>query len=271
MTLNHHLDQKTEKGNLLPSLIKEAHIMSTIGNIHSIESCGTVDGPGIRFVVFLQGCPLRCQYCHNPDTWKIGDGQQMTVAELMSQVVKYKSYMKFSGGGITLTGGEPLMQLDFVYDVIMACKKEGIHTAIDTSGYVFNERSKKIIDAVDLVLLDVKHAHPDQYKEITGGRLDPTLKCLEYLGSIKKPVWVRYVLVPGLSDQKDAIEDLAVILSQYDNLERIELLPFHKMGEYKWESLGIDYKLKDTEEPTKESIVEAMAILKSHNLNTITG
>ena len=243
----------------------------TIGNIHSIESCGTVDGPGIRFVVFMQGCPLRCQYCHNPDTWKIDDGNQMTVPELMTEVVKYKSYMNFSGGGITITGGEPLMQLDFVYELIEACKKEGIHTAIDTSGYVFNERARKIIDAVDMVLLDIKHSDPEQYKVITGGRLAPTLEFLDYLGTISKPVWVRYVLVPTLSDQPEAIEALAILLSKYSNIERIELLPFHKMGEYKWEELGLAYGLKDIDEPDKAAIVEAMAILKSHNLNITTG
>ncbi len=245
--------------------------MATIGNIHSIESCGTVDGPGIRFVVFMQGCPLRCQYCHNPDTWKIGSGKPMTVEALMSEVVKYKSYMRFSGGGITITGGEPLMQLDFVYELIEACKSEGIHTAIDTSGYVFNDRAKKIIDAVDLVLLDVKHSDPEQYKVITGGRLAPTLAFLDYLGQINKPLWVRYVLVPTLSDQPEAIEHLAIILSQYSNIERIELLPFHKMGEYKWTELGLDYKLSDINEPDKMAVVEAMSILKKHNLNIVTG
>jgi len=245
--------------------------MPTIGNIHSIESCGTVDGPGIRFVVFMQGCPLRCQYCHNPDTWKVGDGKQMTVNQMMTEVVKYKSYMKFSGGGITITGGEPLMQLDFVYELIQACKKEGIHTAIDTSGYVFNDRAKKIIDAVDLVLLDIKHSSPEQYKVITGGRLAPTLEFLDYLGVINKPVWIRYVLVPGLSDQPEAIENLAIILSGYNNIERIELLPFHKMGEFKWEELGLDYQLADVQEPDKAAVLDAMAILKKHNLNIITG
>lgn len=243
----------------------------TTGNIHSIESCGTVDGPGIRFVVFLQGCPLRCQYCHNPDTWKIGDGQRMSVDELMAEVIKYKSYMQFSGGGITLTGGEPLMQLDFVYEVIQACKKEGIHTAIDTSGYVFNDRAKKIIDAVDMVLLDVKHSDPEQYKVITSGRLEPTLKFLDYLGTIDKPLWIRYVLVPTLSDQPEAIEKLAIILGRYSNIQRIELLPFHKMGEYKWKELGLEYKLAHINEPSEEAVAEAVAILKNHNLNIITG
>lgn len=244
--------------------------MSTIGRIHSIESCGTVDGPGIRFVVFMQGCPLRCQYCHNPDTWKYSGGKEMTVEELMAEVVKYKSYMRFSGGGITVTGGEPLMQADFVDELLQACRAEGIHTAIDTSGYIFNDKARKIIDDVDLVLLDIKHSDPDQYKFITGAKLQPTLDFLSYIGELNKPAWVRYVLVPGLSDQPEAIENLAVLLSQYTNIEKIELLPFHKMGEYKWEELGLEYRLTDVEEPDDMAIVDAMAIFKQQNLNVVT-
>ncbi|PKM67253.1 MAG: pyruvate formate-lyase 1-activating enzyme [Firmicutes bacterium HGW-Firmicutes-2] len=240
------------------------------GKIHSIESCGTVDGPGIRFVLFLQGCPLRCQYCHNPDTWKIGDGTDMTVESLMKEIVKYKSFMRFSNGGVTLTGGEPLLQVEFVYELIMACKREGIHTAIDTSGYIFNDYAKKVIDEVDLVLLDVKHSDPKQYEFITGAKLQPTLDFLNYLGELGKPVWIRYVLVPGLTDQPEAIEALALHLSQYNNIEKIEILPFHKMGEYKWAQLGETYRLKDFDEPTKIQMIEAMAILKKHNLNVVT-
>ena len=244
--------------------------MSQTGRIHSYESCGTVDGPGIRFVVFMQGCPLRCQYCHNPDTWKLSDGKEITVDELMAEVVKYKSYMRFSGGGITITGGEPLMQPDFVLEVIRRCREEGIHTAIDTSGYLYNDKTRAIIDEVDLVLLDIKHMDPDQYKVITGVQLAPTLEFLAYLGEVKRDVWIRYVLVPGLSDQADSIRDLSRHLSQYDNIKKIELLPFHKMGEFKWESLGEPYRLADVEEPDKMAIVEAMAIFKEFNLNVVT-
>lgn len=244
--------------------------METLGRIHSIETCGTVDGPGIRFVVFMQGCPLRCQYCHNPDTWEFAGGDEMTVEALMAEVIKYKSYMRFSGGGITITGGEPLMQIDFVKALIDACKAEGIHTAIDTSGYVFSDKAKQVIEAVDLVLLDIKHSDPDQYKVITGAKLQPTLDFLKYLGDVSKPVWVRYVLVPGLSDQPEAIEHLAELLSMYDNIDKIELLPFHKMGEYKWESLGFDYQLKDVDEPDTQAVIDAMAIFKKHNLNIVT-
>jgi len=242
-----------------------------VGNIHSLESCGTVDGPGIRFVVFMQGCPLRCQYCHNPDSWEIGAGQQMSVESLMAEVVKYKSYMRFSGGGITITGGEPLLQPDFIYELIQACKEEGIHTAIDTSGCIFNDKVKKIINDVNIVLLDVKHSDPEQYNVITGGRLATTLTFLDYLGKINKPIWIRYVLVPSLSDQLESIENLAIILSKYSNIERIELLPFHKMGEYKWKELGLEYTLTDTSEPDEIVIRAAVDILKKYNRNVIIG
>lgn len=240
-----------------------------MAKIHSIESCGTVDGPGIRFVVFTQGCPLRCQYCHNPDTWKMSDGKDMSTDDLVTEALKYKSYMNFSGGGVTITGGEPLLQVDFVIEFLEKLKKHGIHTAIDTSGYIFNEKVKKALDLCDLVLLDIKHFDPVKYKDLTGVPLDPTLKFLDYLSTNDINVWLRYVLVPGLTDQLDTIDALSKHLSQYSNIERIELLPFHKMGEYKWQELGLEYKLKDTNEPSKDLMTQAMTIFKQHNLNVI--
>jgi len=240
-----------------------------MAKIHSIESCGTVDGPGIRFVVFTQGCPLRCQYCHNPDTWKMNDGTDTSIDYLVEEALKYKSYMKFSGGGVTVTGGEPLLQTDFVKEYFARLKEHGVHTAIDTSGYVFNDGVKDVLSLTDLVLLDVKHFDPSKYKDLTGVELAPTLKFLDYLGEQNIPTWIRYVLVPGISDQPEHIEALAKHLSQFTNIERIELLPFHKMGEYKWEELDLEYKLKDVNEPSKESMTNALAILKEHNLNVI--
>lgn len=240
-----------------------------MAKIHSIESCGTVDGPGIRFVVFTQGCPLRCQYCHNPDTWKMSDGKNISTDELVQEALKYKSYMNFSGGGVTVTGGEPLLQVDFVIDFLKKLKEHGIHTTIDTSGYIFNEKVKEALDFCDLVLLDIKHFDPHRYKDLTGVELEPTLNFLDYLSTKNIKVWLRYVLVPGLTDQLDTIEALSQHLSQYTNIERIELLPFHKMGEYKWKELGLEYKLTDTVEPSKALMTEAMMIFKSHNLNVI--
>ncbi|GMQ57135.1 pyruvate formate-lyase-activating protein [Vallitalea sediminicola] len=244
--------------------------MSVIGKIHSIETCGTVDGPGIRFVIFMQGCPLRCKYCHNPDTWELGDGEEKTVEELITEIKKYKSYMKFSGGGVTVTGGEPLLQGKFVKELFIRCKEEGIHTAVDTSGYIFNDTTKEVLDYTDLVLLDIKCYDTDAYKNITGVSLDPTISFMNYLGEINKPVWIRYVLVPGLSDNEEHIKNLSIFLSNFSNIDRIELLPFHKMGEFKWEELGYNYELGNTKEPTKEEVIKAMSIIKEHNLGVVT-
>ncbi len=239
------------------------------GKVHSIETCGTVDGPGIRFVVFMQGCPLRCQYCHNPDTWKMTDGVDYTVDAIFNDAIKYKSYMKFSKGGITLTGGEPLLQVDFLIELFKKCKADGMHTAIDTSGYVFNEKVKELLDLTDLVILDIKNYDPEQYQYITGVRLDPTLEFLDYLKKINKPTWIRYVLVPDLTDDLRTIEDLSEYLSDYKNVEKIEILPFHKMGEFKWEALNIPYQLKGTNEPTEALMQQVLEIFSRHNNNVV--
>ena len=241
--------------------------MDKFGKVHSVETCGTLDGPGLRYVIFLQGCPLRCQYCHNPDTWKLGDGRKATVNDLMEDINKYKSFMKFSGGGITVSGGEPLLQPSFVEELFKRCKEEGIHTTIDTSGCIMNSETKKVMEYTDLVLLDIKSYNPAKYKEVTGVSVTPTLEFAKYLSSINKPMWVRYVLVPGLTDDLDEIEELALFLSKLTNIERVEILPFHKMGEYKWEELGYEYRLKNTEPPTDESVSKAKEIFRQYKLN----
>lgn len=241
--------------------------MEITANVHSIETCGTVDGPGIRFVLFLQGCPLRCQYCHNPDSWKVNDGMVKTVDELFEETIKYKSYMKFSGGGITATGGEPALQAEFLIELFKRCKEAGIHTALDTSGFVFNDQVKELLTYTDLVLLDLKHYNKDQYKVITGVSLEPTLKFLDYLKEINKPLWLRYVLVPGLSDQLDDIEAMGQFIATFENVDKIEILPFHKMGEYKWEALEYDYQLGNTSEPDQALVDQVVGILSKSNDN----
>ena len=232
-----------------------------IGRIHSLESCGTVDGPGIRFVVFMQGCVLRCQFCHNPDTWDTSKGTSYTPDELLSEIVKYKSFMKFSGGGVTFTGGEPLLQSEFILEVAKKCKDNGISVAIDTSGFVYNNTVNELLDYADIVLLDIKNFDKGVYKVVTGVTLEPTLKFLDNLRDKKINTWVRYVLVPNLTDNIDAIKELANHLKNYPNVSKIELLGFHKMGEFKWSELGLDYKLKDTKEPTKALLQEVKDIL----------
>ncbi len=243
--------------------------MIRLGKVHSVETCGTLDGPGIRYVIFFQGCPLRCQYCHNPDTWKCNGGNKVTVDELMDDINKYKSFMKFSGGGVTASGGEPLLQHGFLEELFKRCKEEGIHTALDTSGCIMIPETKKVIEYTDLVILDIKAYNDDKYKEVTRASVAPTLEFAKYLANINKPMWIRYVLVPGLTDDFNEIKELALFLSKLKNIKRVEILPFHKMGEYKWEELGYEYKLGDTEVPTDEVIEKAKKIFKESKLNII--
>lgn len=238
-------------------------IKEITGRVHSVESCGTVDGPGVRFVVFMQGCPLRCQFCHNPDTWDTGTGTIYKPDNLMNEIRRYKSYMAFSGGGVTFTGGEPLLQVDFLLEMSKRCKEEGISVAIDTSGYIFTEKVKEVLKYSDLVLLDIKNFDPTVYNKVTGVDLAPTLKFLEYTKEIGINTWVRYVLVPGLTDNIESIKALAEHLKSYTNVSKIELLPFHKMGEYKWKELGFEYKLFDTNEPDKKLVEEVKEIFRS--------
>ncbi|NDV77756.1 pyruvate formate-lyase-activating protein [Dysgonomonas sp. 511] len=234
------------------------------GYIHSFESFGTKDGPGIRFVFFLQGCPLRCLYCHNPDTWNMKDNTyEMAPQEAFAEVVKVKNFVK---GGVTVSGGEPLLQPDFILELFRLCKQEGMHTAIDTSGYIFNDKVKTVLDQTDLVLLDVKHINPKKYEELTTRPLEPTLRFIEYLAEINKPVWVRYVLVPGYSNDEQDLNDWARYISGFSNVERVDILPFHQMGIHKWEKMEKDYKLKEVQPPTNEEIKQAEEIFKNHGL-----
>lgn len=236
--------------------------MSVTGRIHSLESFGTVDGPGIRFVVFMQGCPLRCQFCHNPDTWDVSKGSEYTPIQLVEEIVKYKSYMEFSGGGVTFTGGEPLLQAEFILEASRLLKEKKISVAIDTSGFVWNDRVKELLAGTDIVLLDIKNFNPDTYRAITGVSLTPTLQLLNYLREQRKNTWIRYVLVPGLSDNLDSIQKLSEYLDDFPNISKIEILGFHKMGEYKWQELGLEYKLSDTKPPDRELLLKVKAILE---------
>ena len=238
----------------------------TEGIIHSVETCGTVDGPGIRFVVFTQGCPLRCLYCHNPDCRHFEDGKKTTSAELIAEIKKYRSYFQSSGGGVTVSGGEPLMQPEFVSSIFKGCHEIGIHTALDTSGYVYLETAKPVLEHTDLVLLDIKSFNPEIYKQVTSVSLEPTLIFARYLAQINKPTWIRFVLVPNLTDPVDNVRGLAEFVATLGNVERVEVLPFHKMGEYKWEQLGLNYQLKDTQSPTPELIEQVTNIFKTQGL-----
>jgi pyruvate formate lyase activating enzyme len=218
----------------------------------------------------MQGCPLRCQFCHNPDTWDVNKGTEYTPDKLMEEILKYKSYMDYSGGGVTFTGGEPLLQADFILEVSKMCKSKGISVAIDTSGFIFNDRVEELMDYTDLVLLDIKNYDPIVYKAVTGVPLSPTLKFLEYLRDENKATWVRYVVVPQLTDNLDGIRRLSEHLDAYPNVGRIELLAFHKMGEYKWEELGLEYQLADTKEPSKELMEQVKELLSTNGKMVIS-
>lgn len=237
------------------------------GYVHSIETCGTLDGPGIRYVVFLQGCPMRCKFCHNPDTWQLHAGKQYSVDELMVDILKYKNFIK--NGGVTLSGGEPLLQADFAADIFRECKKQGLHTAVDTSGAIPLSECRHAVDAVDLVLLDIKSIDSFKCKDLTGMGNENALELLDYLEEIKKDVWIRHVVVPGITEDYDDVKKMGEYLSRYTVIKRIEILPFHKMGEYKWKELGIKYELEDTQVPEKESIELIKNILRKHQLNVI--
>ncbi len=241
-----------------------------IGRIHSLETCGTVDGPGIRFVIFTQGCCLRCLYCHNPDTRNPKYGLEVTVDELMLEIQKYRSYMQFSGGGVTISGGEPLIQPKFVGEIFRRCQELKIHTALDTSGYTnLDPAIKYVVDYVDLVLLDIKSFTPHTAREVTGVSIYPTLKFANYLKKINKPTWIRFVLVPNWTDNINNLEGLAKFIATLDNVKKVEILPFHKMSEYKWESLGYEYQLKNTDPPSLENIQKAKNIFKNYGIPLI--
>lgn len=235
------------------------------GFIHSFESFGTKDGPGIRFVLFMQGCPLRCLFCHNPDTWKMNESKyELTPEEVFKDIIKVKPFIR--NGGVTVSGGEPLLQPEFIDELFTLCRKEEIHTAIDTSGFILNDKVKKVLESTDMVLLDVKHIDPKKYEDLTSKSLEPTLNFIQYLAEINKPIWLRYVLVPQLTDDESDLHNWAKYMSQFKNIERVDILPFHQMGTHKWESLGIEYKLKDTPTPSAEDVKKAEAILRGYNL-----
>lgn len=242
---------------------------SVFGYIHSIETCGTVDGPGIRFIIFTSGCPLRCLYCSNPDCRYLENGKKVSVDELIEEIQKYKSYMNSSGGGVTISGGEALFQPHFVTEIFKRCRAVGIHTALDTSGYCELKVAKPVLEFTDLVLLDIKSFDPATYRKITSVELEPTLILARYLSEINKPTWIRFVLVPDLSSDPHNVEGLADFVASLKNIEKLEVLPFHKMGEYKWENLGYDYQLKDTESPTPELIQQTLEIFRSRGIKAL--
>jgi pyruvate formate lyase activating enzyme len=220
-----------------------------IGYVHSVEVGSTVDGPGIRFVGFLTGCLLRCQYCHNPDTWHKYNGRPVTVARAMQEIGKYAQVLKISKGGITLSGGEPMVQRAFVTQIFRRCKQLGLHTCIDTSGRLGDRFTDEELMDIDLNLLDLKSGDPAIYEQVTRQPLQPTLDYARRLSALGRPMWIRFVLVPGLTDGHDNVEKVADICAGLRSVERVEILRFHQMGRDKWHKLGLEYPLENGEPP----------------------
>ena len=233
-----------------------------IGKIHSYETFGTVDGPGIRFVIFMQGCCLKCKYCHNRDTWSVHSGKMISVEELVKEVIKYKSYMDSSGGGVTVSGGEPLLQTDFICALFKELKKHNIHTAIDTAGSIpVSYEIKELLKYTDLVLFDVKHLTEEGYKEMTGIKIDESLKFLEACKKCNTKIWIRQVVVPGMTDSEEYISSLGEFIKSLNNVEKVELLPYHLLGVNKYENMGIRYRLDGVPAMDKDKCKELYKLL----------
>ena len=239
------------------------------GFVHSSEPSAAVDGPGMRYALFVSGCQMRCLYCHNPDTWNRRAGTWQTVDDVIADIRKYHSFLKY-GGGLTISGGEPLVQADFIFEVFRRCKEElNLHTALDTNGLLAGKFPDEWFDVVDLVLLDIKHIDPQKHIVLTGAPLAPVLDFAKRLESMGKAMWVRYVLVPGYTDDADDVEKMAAYVSALKNVERVEILPFHKMGEFKWKELGEKYVLTETPAPSPETVGRVVRQFEAHGLSVI--
>lgn len=247
--VQHHAMETAAVAALDPAL---RHTLS--GYVHSIETAATLDGPGIRFAIFLSGCHFRCQYCHNPDTWKLKHGIHVTVDDLMQELEAYADFLIRYSGGVTLSGGEVMVQAPFVETLVRRMKERGLHVALDTNGYLGSEVSGQLMQDVDLWLLDLKAFDDALHRRITGQPNAPVLDFARRLSDAGEKSWIRFVLVPGLTDDPDDIGHLAEFVASLKGVERVEVLPFHQMGAFKWKELGIEYKLEHTESPDQETL-----------------
>ena len=244
----------------VPNTIFYIRLMQT-GYVHSVETGAASDGPGVRFALFLTGCPFRCLYCHNPDTWELHAGKCTTTDDVMAEIAKYAGFLRIAGG-LTITGGEPLTQPEFVHEIFQRAKEElHLHTAIDTNGFLAHQLPDSWFDVVNLVLLDIKQMNPLKHKVLTGCELQPVLDFAKRLDHLGKKMWIRYVLVPGYTDATEDIQALADFLHTLKNVERIEVLPFHNLAIHKWDALGIPYKLKNLRPPSPASVEKARFLL----------
>lgn len=234
--------------------------------IHSIETCGTQDGPGVRLVVFLQGCHFRCLYCHNPDTWSLTGGYEVSESEIVQKAVDQKPYFGVRGG-VTISGGEPLVQREALQKLFVQLQTQGIHTALDTNGYILDDHSKKLLETTDLVLLDIKHIDNEKHKRLTGKENSATLEFAQYCEAASVSMWLRYVLVPGKTDDEADLERWVAHFSKYKMVDRVEILPYHTYGTHKYESMGLSYPLQGLKPPSEEIISRAKKIFQKYLQN----
>jgi pyruvate formate lyase activating enzyme len=246
--------------------VRSALASGDMGFLHSFTTGSTVDGPGVRVVAWTAGCMWRCLYCHNPDTWTMTNGIPVSVSKAIDELRKYRRGLKAMSGGLTISGGEPLMQHRFVEKIFAAARDMGVHTALDSNGYFGDRLSDAALDNVSLVLLDLKTADPERHRSLTGMDNAPTHAFARRLAARRLPIWVRYVLVPGLTDDPDDIAKTAAFAGELGNVERVDVLPFHQMGKYKWERLGLEYKLANTSPPTNELVEQTCALFRSAGL-----
>ena len=250
------------------SVVKEALQTGDLGFLHSFTTGSAVDGPGMRLVAWTAGCQFRCLYCHNPDTWNMMNGMAIPLERAVAGISKYRHGLKVMGGGFTLSGGEPLMQDRFVVRLLTATKEMGIHTALDTNGYLGERLSDEDLEQIDLVLLDIKTWGQVRHRELTGKDLGPTLAFARRLARRGRTIWLRYVLVPGLTDDENDIRQIAEFAAGLGNIERVDVLPFHQMGRYKWERLGIDYKLNEVDPPSHDLVGRVCEQFRAAGLKT---
>ena len=260
-------DLRVDLGKDVPETdVRSALAQGDMGFMHSFTTGSAVDGPGVRVVGWTTGCMWRCQYCHNPDTWTMRNGIPVSVGQALEELRKYRHGLKVMSGGVTISGGEPLMQRRFVVKVLTGAKSIGIHTAIETNGFLGAELADSDLDQIDLVLLGIKTWDRERHRVLTGRDNGPTLELARRLAARKLPVWVRFVLVPGLTDDAEDIAHIADFAAQLGNVERVEVLPFHQMGRFKWETLGIRYALERTEPPSAQALEQVCGIFRARGL-----
>jgi len=251
--------------------IDSTELCSTVGRIHSTESCGTVDGPGIRFIVFMQGCLMRCMYCHNRDSWDLHAGKETSVDELMRELVSYKAFMQATGGGVTASGGEAMLQPEFVRDFFTAAQAQEVNTCLDTNGYIrkYTDVVDEVLDVTDLVMLDLKQMNDEIHQKLVGVSNKRTLEFAEYLAKRNQKTWIRYVVVPGYTDDDASAHELGKFIQHMNNIEKVELLPYHELGLHKWKTMGFDYPLDGVPPPSKDTMERIKNILLTYKDNVL--